>query len=263
MLSPAQREEFEMRGVVRLPEAVEPRAACAFAERIRAFVAEKKLAPSGIGQWLAVRASSTAPLAKACRFADLWGPTVLAALDDLLGPGRWEIPEHAGQVLALTWPQPGQTWQVPDKVWHLDYMAPGAARGLPGIQAFLCLDRVESRAAATLVAAGTPRLIDALRLGKGSAWEGRSADVRKALAREAPWFRELTTVRAGEDRIARFMAKPTEFGGSRLQVLELTGDAGDVWLMHPWMLHAPSANCSERPRMVLTERIRALSAAGG
>ena len=40
-----------------------------------------------------------------------------------------------------------------------------------------------------------------------------------------------------------------------LQVVELTGEPGDVWLMHPWMLHAPSANCSERPRMVLTERI--------
>ena len=146
---------------------------------------------------------------------------------------------------------------MPDKVWHLDYMAPGAARGLPGIQVFLCLDRVDSRGAATLVAAGTPRLIDAIRLRRGHAWEGRSADVRKALAREVPWFRELTTVRAGEDRIARFMEKPTPFEGSELQVVELTGEPGDVWLMHPWMLHAPSANCSERPRMVLTERLSA------
>ena len=70
-----------------------------------------------------------------------------------------------------------------------------------------------------------------------------------------PWFRQLTSLRLDEDRIARFMEKPTEFEGSALQVVELVGDAGDVWLMHPWMLHAASANCSTRLRMVVTERL--------
>ena len=257
MLSRAQLQEFEMRGVVRLPAAVAPQVAGAFRERLLAFVAEKNLVPGGSGQWLAVKASLTAPVAKAYGFEQLWGPAVLAAVDDLLGAGRWRVPVHAGQILPLTWPQPEQAWQVPDKVWHLDYLAPGAARALPGIQTFLCLDRVESRGAATLVVAGIPRLIDAIRQRRGAGWAGRSADVRKAVVREVPWFRELTTMRLGEDRIARFMEKPTEFHGSSLQVLELTGDAGDVWLVHPWMLHAPSANCSERPRLVLTERLSA------
>lgn len=257
MLSVEQRREFEARGIVRLPAAADPTRARAFAERIRAYVVERKLEPSGSGPWLAVKASLTATLAKRLAFAQLWGATVVGAVDELLGAGRWQPPEHAGQILSLTWPQPAQAWHVPHKVWHLDFPAPGAARGLPGIQVFLCLDRVESRAAATLVAAGTPRLIDALRLRRGPAWEGHSSEVRQALAREVPWYRELTSLRAGEDRIARFLEKPTEFEGGLLQVVELTGEAGDVWLMHPWMLHAPSANCGSRPRMVVTERIRA------
>lgn len=257
MLSAEQRREFAARGILPLRGAADPAVVAAFRERLLSFVAERKLAPEGLGQWLAVKASLTAPVAKTCGFAELWGPTVLAAVDGLLGANRLRVPKYAGQVLPLTWPQPAQAWHVPDKGWHLDYAAPRAARGLPGLQVFLCLDRVEPRGAATLVAAGTARLIDAIRLRRGNAWEGRSADVRKALAREVPWLRELTTTRADEDRIARFMEKPTHFDGSDLQVIELTGEPGDVWLMHPWLLHAASPNCSERPRMVVTERLSA------
>jgi hypothetical protein len=256
MLSAEQRNEFEGRGIVRLPGAVDAERVGELRARIEAFVAEKQLAPTSNGPWLGVYPSLTAPVARRYGFAELWGPTVLGALDDLLGAGRWHVPKHAGQILTLTSPQPAQPWQVPNKSWHLDYVAPGAAAALPGAQPFLCIDRVESRGGATLVAAGVPRLVDAIRRRNGPDWQGRSSDVRKAVVREVPWFRELCSVRAGEDRIARFAEKPTPFGSSELQVVELTGEPGDVWLMHPWMLHAPSANCGERPRMVLTERIR-------
>jgi hypothetical protein len=132
-------------------------------------------------------------------------------------------------------------------------MAPGALATLPGVQLFVCLDRVEPRAGATVVACGTHRRIDALRRRKGPSWPGRSADVREALKREVPWVRELCSLRAGEDREARFMRSDGE-----LQVVELTGEPGDVWVMHPWILHAPAPNCGARPRMVLTERIRSV-----
>src|SRR5215510_813428 len=98
-------------------------------------------------------------------------------------------------------------------------MASSAATELPGVQLFLCLDRVEPRGGATLVAAGMPRLVDAIRQRRGPGWEGRSADIRGS-AKQVPWFRDLCSVRAGEDRIARFMEQPTEFDGSSLQVVE-------------------------------------------
>ncbi len=255
MLSAEQHREFAARGVVRLHGAVESSVVTAFRERLLAFVEKKKLAPSGSGQWLAVRASLTAPVAKACSFGDLWGPNVLAAVDDLLGAGSWGMPRHAGQILALTWPQPAQAWHVPDKSGTSTTWRPAPRAAFPGSRSS-CASTGSSRAArATLVVAGTPRLIDAIRLRRGSGWAGHSADVRRALAGEVPWFRQLTSLRLDEDRIARFMEKPTEFEGSALQVVELVGDAGDVWLMHPWMLHAASANCSTRLRMVVTERL--------
>ena len=132
MLSEKQLQEFETRGVVRVAAGVDPQVAGGFRERLLAFVAERKLAPTGSGQWLAVYPSLTAPVAKRYGFAELWGPTVLGALDQLIGAGRWHVPRHAGQILALLSPQPEQRWHVPDKGWHLDYAAPGAATALPG-----------------------------------------------------------------------------------------------------------------------------------
>ena len=257
MLSRTQHRELEGRGVVCLPAAADPQRVGALRERVLEFVKEKRLEPEGADGWRAIKASKLAPVARELGFAELWGSSVVAAIDAVLGTGRWDVPRQAGQILPLTWPQPAQPWQVPDKQWHLDYTAPGSAQQLPGLQVFLCLDRVEPRAGATLVAAGVPRSVEQIRVRRGPAWRGRSADVRSAVVREVPWFRELASLRPGEDRVARFMAQPTDFEGSSLQVVELTGEPGDVWLMHPWMLHAASANCGARPRMVITERLRA------
>jgi hypothetical protein len=81
--------------------------------------------------------------------------------------------------------------------------------------------------------------------------------VRKVLREEIPWFRELCSPGGREERIARFLARATPFGGSSLQVVELTGEPGDVYLMHPWTPHTLAPNCGVRPRIAMTERIHA------
>jgi len=257
MLSAEQRREFDERGVVRLPGAVDPRIAAGLRDEVLALVAARRLAPESPLPGFAVTPSRTAGVANARGFSETWGPRVLGAIDDLLGAGAWHAPKHAGQLLAITYPFRGVTWELPHKMWHLDYAAPGALSGMPGVQLFLCVDHVESRSGATLVAAGTPRIVDRIRRREGPAWPGRSADVRKALRREVPWFGDLCSLRPGEDRVARFMSHSTEHAGGSLRVVELTGEAGDVWAMHPWTVHDASPNCGSRPRMVLTERIRA------
>jgi len=257
VLSAEQRDEFELRGVVYLRGAVDAARVAAFRAAIEGFVAANGIRPRGDGPWLAISAGRLRSVARAHGFAELWGDTVIGSIDAVVGAERWKVPKHAGQILALNWPQPAFPWQVTAQSWHLDFMAPGAATALPGVQVFLCVDRVEPRGGATLVAAGMPRLVDAIRRRRGPKWEGHSADVRGAAKREVPWFRELCSVREGEDRVARFMERATEFEGSQLQVVELCGEPGDVWLMHPWMLHSASANTRTRPRLVLTDRIRA------
>jgi len=256
MLNSEQQAEFLERGIVRLRSAVDASVAGALRERVLAFLAERGRVPESPVPGFAVTASKTAPVVKALGFEEVWGGRVLSVVDDLLGRGAWHMPKQAGQLLAMAYPLRGAKWQLPHKVWHLDYPAPRAARGIPGVQLFLCVDSVEPCGGGTLVVAGVHRLIDAIRRREGHDWPGRSADVRKALQRETPWLRELCTLRPGEDRIARFMAKPAHGSVGALQVVELVGEPGDVYAMHPWLLHAPAPNCGARPRMVLTERIR-------
>jgi hypothetical protein len=38
-------------------------------------------------------------------------------------------------------------------------------------------------------------------------------------------------------------------------VIEMTGEAGDVFMTHPLMLHAGSTNCAQSPRLVLSSTV--------
>lgn len=261
MLTAEQRKDFDERGVTCLRGAVAPAVAGALRDEILGWIAKRRLAPESPPHGAAIMPSKLARVSAGHGFAEIWGERVSAALDEILGRAAWLLPKTAGQILAMFWPRPGVTWELPHGGWHLDYRAPGAARTLPGVQLFLCVDCIESHAGATLVAAGTPRLVDAIRRRAGPDWPGASSEVRRALRREAPWFRELCSLHPGEDRIARFMSHSTEHADSSLQVMELTGEPGDVWLMHPWMVHALSPNCGARPRMALTERIQSAAPA--
>jgi ectoine hydroxylase-related dioxygenase (phytanoyl-CoA dioxygenase family) len=51
------------------------------------------------------------------------------------------------------------------------------------------------------------------------------------------------------------MKTSTCVGDVELRVVELTGDPGDVILMHPVMMHAGSVNCSSSPRLVLSTTV--------
>jgi hypothetical protein len=44
-------------------------------------------------------------------------------------------------------------------------------------------------------------------------------------------------------------------------VVELT-DPGDVFVIHPWIAHAPSLNASPRARVVVTEQFHRLESRG-
>ena len=121
-------------------------------------------------------------------FEATWGPRVLGVIDAVLGAGQWVVPKQGGQLLAMSHPDRGATWELPHKVWHLDYPAPAALDALPGVQLFLCLDHLGANAGATLCALGSHRLIDRLRQRQAADWPGASLQVRKALARESRWL---------------------------------------------------------------------------
>jgi hypothetical protein len=258
MLTPEERTEFQELGLTRLPGAVDPSAAAEMRERVWAFLAERHgIQRDAPETWKPVTPSTFRPLQRAGAFDAMCSPGVRDAVDELLGGRAWSVPPHPGQLL-MTFPVRG-AWTVPHKIWHLDYAAPGSLDGLPGIQIFLLLDRLEPRGGGTLAVAGSHQLVQRLREKGGPGYEGRSAEVRKALRRAVPWLRDLWSAREAEDRVQRFMGATAQFEGVTLRVVEMTGSAGDVNLMHPWLVHAPAPNCGSRARMMLTERVRTRS----
>jgi ectoine hydroxylase-related dioxygenase (phytanoyl-CoA dioxygenase family) len=112
------------------------------------------------------------------------------------------------------------------------------------------VEDVEPAAGGTLVVEGTHALTERLVEGAGGNF-GHSADVRKQLAVSHPWFRALFS--DGHDR-GRFL-QPAVVDGIGVRVTELTGGAGDAYLMHPWVLHAAAANSSNRVRSMMTHTI--------
>jgi ectoine hydroxylase-related dioxygenase (phytanoyl-CoA dioxygenase family) len=51
----------------------------------------------------------------------------------------------------------------------------------------------------------------------------------------------------------RQLGDETDLDGVRVSVRELTGEPGDVVLMHPRTLHTPAPNTGRDPRMMLVE----------
>ena len=254
-MTPEQAQEFERHGITRLPAAVDPDVARSIRDRVWQH-AEQKL---GVREhepstWRRVPPSIMKKLNDSeGLFEPILGVGPTAALNSLLGKGQWGRPLHPGTLLMT--PPTTRDWELPHQMWHMDSPAPARGNRMPGAQLFLLLDHLEEREGGTLVVAGSHRLIGALPERENPSYEGHSAQVRQALQRRVPWLCELWKPGRIDERIERFMERVSEHEGIPLRVLQMTGEPGDVFVMHFWMLHAASMNCGRQMRMMLTERL--------
>lgn len=256
MLTEAQLSSYAERGLIELPGAVARAHVDAMAESIWEITSNRLgVQRDQPDSWKRVPPSIVKPLKREGGFTDMASAVVRGALDQLLGADAWADPSSWGQLL-MSIPFRSE-WVVPHKVWHLDFPSPAYLRAPPGAQIFLFLERVEPRSGGTLVIAGSHQLIADLQAQAPDGDLGRSRDVRSTLRGRVPWLHDLWS-RGGSsgERIDRFMSRSTRIDGAALQVVEMTGAPGDVIVMHPWAIHAPSLNCGTRMRMMMTERLR-------
>jgi hypothetical protein len=249
MITTSQKETFDSRGLIRL-EGFLP------AERVtRAREAVlRALGRQGVwrdGTWhLDELPPSTAPNAgttlvrgvkRSQKIVDLVTEEVHQVVAELLDE-RLAFPMTDCPQLLFTLPNAAR-WTVPHNIWHLDLpRLPDC--GIPGVQVFTFLDTVTPGGGGTLVVTGSHRLLnESKRIS--------SKQLKKRLKRE-PYFRDLMSKDVVDRH--RFIRECRDVGDVELQVVEMHGEPGDVFLMDLRILHTLAPNAARVPRIMATQR---------
>jgi hypothetical protein len=250
-LTDQQLATFDADGVLRLPGFIPGGIIKDMARRLWAdLTARYGALPADPKSWPSGLAFKFQHVVKSGAFNGLDTPDMRALLDQLVG--LWEPPKVWGQPL-VTFPH-SDAWDLRRLAWHTDYPATAVERPLPAVRFFVYLASVRSRGGATLVARGSHRAM--MNLSREMGGSVRSADARGILETRSTWLRALFSKAGDEgDRIERFMERDGDLCGAPVRVEELTGEPGDVVVMHPGMLHAGSPNALDTPRMMLVQSV--------
>jgi hypothetical protein len=247
VLTADQLDEFRATGLLRLGNAFPPAAAGAMCDRLWEFLASRHAVHRGEPPtWTVEKPDGFQPVTRSGAFRAVGGDLLCAALNELFGPGQWARPRWWGRPL-VTFPSDGP-WELPARGWHFDWLP--ASAGQRPVQFFAFLNQVRPRGGGTLVLAGSHRLV-APYLSLGEAFH--LDRVRTSLAAH-PWLRGLWKPgdNQNDDRIQRYINDGAVIGSVPLRVVELTGEPGDVILMHSDCFHAAAPNRLTEPRMMLT-----------
>jgi len=254
-LTDGQHREFRETGLLRLRGAIAASDVLAMRDRLwDALAKERQMRRDDPATWTSTRVHHFNALQRAGAYAKMASPTVLGALDDLFGPREWQRPLRWGTLLA-NFPSAPAKWDVPNQGWHVDLPAKAMHGHLFGAIVFAHLEKVVAGGGSTVVVTGTHRLIEQFVEREGSPALLRSPDSRKLLARSDRWLRDLSSRDQTGDRMHRFMDEGAIVNGVPLKVVEVTGDPGDVIVMHAWLLHAGAPNYSSSPRLTLHQAI--------
>ena len=232
--------------------------------RVRAFsadeaaamraVAWRALADVGIRQidpstWTRERPEHLQHLKDDPAFRAVGGARLLEAIDAVLDGHAYEKPKNWG-ALFLGFPSP-QAWSVPSGGWHIDANYLGPLSPPAGVRTHALFGDVAARAGGTLIVAGSHRLVHKYFKENPPPPGTRGAGYRKLL-RGHPYIRDLHTEGDIDERAARFIERAEEHDGISLRVVENTGEAGDVILLHPLVLHVAAPNTSTAPRFLVS-----------
>lgn len=253
MLTSRQLTDFRDAGITQLRAAFDAASARCMCDAIWSALAEEHgIRADDANTWPEEQVTGFQNLTRAGAFDALATPVLTGALDDLFD-ASWQRPRHWGAPL-VTFPCASCDWELPATQWHLDFVVSGASEHLPGVRVLAFIAPVASRGGGTLVLRGSHRLAQRL-LDDREAGDGRSSSVRQVLARRHEWLRSLWTPANRAERIRRHMESGTMLAGLEVRVVELTGNAGDIVLMHPWTFHAPSMNCDTTPRLMVSHSV--------
>jgi hypothetical protein len=174
---------------------------------------------------------------------------LLTAIGAVFAGQAYERPKNWG-ALFLAFPSV-HPWNVPGRGWHVDANYLSALSPPAGVRTHALLGDVAPRGGGTLILSGSHRLVHKHFTDNPPPRGARGADCRKLLLSH-PYIRDLHAESDAISRAARFMDCAEEHEGIPLQVVENTGMAGDVILLHPLVLHVATSNNGRAPRFLLS-----------
>lgn len=234
VLRPDERAVFVDRGLVHLPGLV-PTTRTRLAKDC--IIAELERLGARVGsKWQVAKVPQQ--LRHQAPFDGVIPNELVAHLDKLAGCAL--LPAQGHPQILLTPPGKGP-WSVPAFGWHLDVASPSRDE-LPGIQVFVLLDDVAPTGGGTVAICGSHKL----HAPKG----GVAVSAHQTLRSDPVYAALFSPSHADRQRFLR----PLVVRGVTLQVVEMCGRAGDVYLMDMRTVHAPAPNATKTARMMLTAR---------
>jgi hypothetical protein len=234
---------------MRVPRAFDAAAAASMREAVWDALAKVGVRRDQPSTWTTERPSHLQRLKDDPVFRAVGGKALLAAIDAALGGKPYETPENWGAFF-IAFPSDAE-WGVPTSGWHIDanYLSPLWPTG--GVKTHALFGDIAPRGGGTQIVSGSHRLVHAWFKENPPPPGARGAELRKLLQAH-PYIRDLHAKGDRRERIARFMERAECVDGVPLQVIENTGQAGDVILLHPLVLHVAAPNTSAEPRFLLS-----------
>jgi hypothetical protein len=182
-------------------------------------------------------------------FRKLGSSRLRAAIDAILEGLPHEWPKDWG---AFFLGFPGNApWVIPTNGWHIDAFYASPLLPTRGVKTFALFGDVLPRGGGTLMVSGSHRLVYKWFQDNPPPRGARSAQMRSLLRRQ-PYIRDLHKPGDVEERIERFMRHAEDVDGIPVQVIEATGNAGDVVLVHPLLMHVAATNSRTEPRFMIS-----------
>lgn len=227
-LSSGQIETFVETGAVKLENAFARETAEACSNIIFRALG---LSPDAPDQWKEPVLRITAPPLPPFREAAA-SPRLAAALDQLVGAGRWTMPGALGAIVAR-FPSTQKPW---DDGWHIDASFP-PPEDPQSQDYFQWRVNFHSRDRSMLM------------LFLFTDCGPDDAPTRVRLGSHLPMARQLAA-RGGAGVSLANLAKEGFASSDHCEVSLATGEAGTVWLLHPFTVHAAQAHNGTRARFI-------------
>ncbi len=234
---------------MRVHQAFDAEAAAAMRDATWSALAEVGIHRDRPSTWTVERPVHLQHLKDDPAFRAVGSESLFAVIDAVLESRVYKPPGNWG-ALFLAFPS-NADWGIPTSGWHVDanYTSPLWPPG--GLKTHALFGDIMPQGGGTQIVSGSHRLVHKWFKENRPPPDARGADMRKLL-RLHPYIRDLHTESNSDGRIARFMGHAEEVDGIPLQVIENTGEAGDVILLHPLVLHVAAPNKSAEPRFLLS-----------